>query len=633
MSSISRVSDQMLVNANLRSVQGNLRNVANDNQMISSGLKYNTVSDSPLSYRRIMTWERTVEQNVSFQANISLAQSHLSASETALDAMEDLVVRAREIALAQINGTASEETRQSSALEVSAMIEEAVTLGNRQFGDRFLFGGENLDQPPFSRTGNYVAFNGNDSPMTSQISVNMYFETSISGATAFGGFSNEIASHGDLDPILNPKSAISDLNGGRGIDLGEIEIRDGLGGFQRVDLSSAKSVEDIVDLINNTGFATAALSSSGNSIEMSKTGADLSILDVNGGKTATDLGLAKTGMGAGFIGDDLNIMLSEGTLLSEINAGAGLSGGGFTIRNGDFSATIDTTNMQSIEDLLNAINSSGTLVNASIADNGKGISLVSTLGGADLFVEELAGSSTASDLGLILNSDEMPLNRLHGGRGVLETAGDDFRLNLADGSALDVDIDEAIHLGDVIDAINNHPENAGKVTASINGSPLSLQLVDNTAGANNFSVDILNGSFAVSGLGLDQDATGNTLNGSDLNPGGLRQNNIFDGFQYLHEGLIESSEVTLRLSLEALEAAEDKILDARGQLGGRIKRLDISQLRIELETIEVQNLISLEGDIDLAETIVQLNQHQNTLDAALQTSARILQQTILDFIG
>ena len=101
-------------------------------------------------------------------------------------------------------------------------------------------------------------------------------------------------------------------------------------------------------------------------------------------------------------------------------------------------------------------------------------------------------------------------------------------------------------------------------------------------------------------------------------------------FDYI-DGAAED-EVTLRRSLEALEAAETKVLHTRASLGGRIRRLEISLRRTQLETFEFQELRSQEGDTDLAAAIVRFNQHQTTYQAALQTSANLLQQSILDFL-
>ena len=52
-----------------------------------------------------------------------------------------------------------------------------------------------------------------------------------------------------------------------------------------------------------------------------------------------------------------------------------------------------------------------------------------------------------------------------------------------------------------------------------------------------------------------------------------------------------------------------------------------------IEIYETQAMISLEGDTDLAEAIINLQQQQTILQAALQTTGQLLQLSILDFLG
>ena len=64
-----------------------------------------------------------------------------------------------------------------------------------------------------------------------------------------------------------------------------------------------------------------------------------------------------------------------------------------------------------------------------------------------------------------------------------------------------------------------------------------------------------------------------------------------------------------------------------------MNRLEISRRRTELETLEMQDLLSREGDTDFAEAIVSLNRQETLYQASLQTAARLLQMSILDFLG
>ncbi|MFQ5654709.1 MAG: hypothetical protein ACE5GW_08265 [Planctomycetota bacterium] len=628
----SRVTEAMLSGCVLRSLQQNIRGIARDQRRISSGREFSGPIEAPLPARRTITWERWVERNEQFSANISLTSSRLSATESALDEMGELILRARQIGLQQINASATEGTRANAAVEISALVDEAVALGNRQFGDRYLFGGSQVDGAPFERVGAYVSYGGDADEPPVEIAPGMVMPGSLSGARAFGGWSTEIRGRADLDPLINEETPLRLLNGGRGVTSGEIEIRDGAGARRVIDLSGAKTVGDVIGAVNQSGFATAALNVTRTGLLLTKSGANLSILDVNGGKTATDLGIAKAGMGASIDGDDLDPRLAATTRLSLLLAGAGIDRGGFNIVNGNLSASIGLTGTETIEGLLNAVNASGTGTVARISADGRGIDILSHMAGADLFVVEGSGT-TASELGLIMPEAELPLARLHGGRGVQTIDGSDLRITLGDGSSLEVDLSEADTLGDGIDLINNHPANAGLVLAEAVAGENRIRLTDLTGGPQDITVSPMNGSFAASGLGIEGTGTAGVIEGSDLAPGGIRLESAFDGFELLRSGLIASDEGQIARAIEALDLADDRVLRARAEMGGRIRRLEISERRTELETLEMKELISREGDTDLAEAIVSFQQQETVYQASLQTSARLMQQSILDFLG
>lgn len=100
----------------------------------------------------------------------------------------------------------------------------------------------------------------------------------------------------DLDPTLVATDALSSLNNGAGLDLGEISIRHG--DLQRVidlDDPGIGTIQDAIDAINNSGLdITASINPDGNGIQVvnNDTTRSLVILDnVEGGRVAKDLGI------------------------------------------------------------------------------------------------------------------------------------------------------------------------------------------------------------------------------------------------------------------------------------------------------------------------------------------------------
>lgn len=225
------------------------------------------------------------------------------------------------------------------------------------------------------------------------------------------------------------------------------------------------------------------------------------------------------------------------TALDGLNGGAGVPTGEIVItdRSGR-TATVDLTGAVTVRDVLDAINATPALgVVASVEDNH--IVLGDTTGATDydLSVEEASGGTVAAALGILdsVSSDTLTgssiayitadtyLDGLNDGRGVRSVyALDDIRIARRDGVTLDVNISSAQTVGDIMDLINNHANNAdGLLTASISADGTRLELVDTTGGGTDLSVTALNGSQAGADLGLLSSVSADTLTGDRIAAG------------------------------------------------------------------------------------------------------------------
>lgn len=122
-----------------------------------------------------------------------------------------------------------------------------------------------------------------------------------------------------------------------------------------------------------------------------------------------------------------------------------------------------------------------------------------------------------------------------------------------------------------------------------------------------------------------------SLNGLQLT--GTGEDNIYN----LFEGLInciDSSDVTPEIASygEKFSNAQSKILTLVADVGGRQKALEIMDSRYESETINLTELHKKTAGINQAEVITQLKMAENTYNAALQVGARIIQNSLVDFL-
>ncbi|MDB5172872.1 MAG: flagellar hook-associated 2 domain protein [Phycisphaerales bacterium] len=223
-------------------------------------------------------------------------------------------------------------------------------------------------------------------------------------ATGSGGAINGSTLLAGLDSVL-----VTSLNGGSGLPLGRISITDRTGTAATIDLTGAKSVQDILDTINNASLGvTASLNNAGNGIQLQDTtggSGNLVVADVNS-TTAQALGIVGTFDTTKTVVSGANLhqqFVSQNTLLSKYNGGKGVAPGSFKITNSaGISATVDLSSgtFTTVGDVMSAINAKQVGVTASINANGDGILLTDTAGGGTKLTVANVSGTTATDLNI-----------------------------------------------------------------------------------------------------------------------------------------------------------------------------------------------------------------------------------------
>lgn len=84
--------------------------------------------------------------------------------------------------------------------------------------------------------------------------------------------------------------------------------------------------------------------------------------------------------------------------------------------------------------------------------------------------------------------------------------------------------------------------------------------------------------------------------------------------------------------LVQLDDAMDSVLRWQAEVGARSNRLELVKHRLEEGLINLQNLLSVREDVDVAESIMNLKMEENVYRLALASGARIIQPTLMDFL-
>jgi flagellar hook-associated protein 3 FlgL len=357
------------------------------------------------------------------------------------------------------------------------------------------------------------------------------------------------------------------------------------------------------------------------------------VLEAAGGATAADLGILQGAPGAGatLTGGDLDPVLSMLTDVTLLAAGAGIDlASGITITNGMYSATVDFSAAVTVEDIINAINQSGTYLEAVINDTGTGIDIISKLSGVDFSIGE-NGGTTATDLGIRSFDASTLLSHLNHGAGISTIAGDDFIITQRDGTTISVDVSSAGTIQDVLDLINGDAENTGDLVASLAPGGNGIHLVDSSVSAGySLSVGAVNFSTAAQDLGINKSVAGNTLTGDDVNP--YEVNGIFTSLIRLKNALYAGNNLEISRAVNALESNLESVVDTQGLVGSRLQRLEMVQLRLADEIVDITELLSEKADLDFAGAIAAYELQLTTLEASLATTTSILGISLIQYL-
>ncbi|MEK6711925.1 MAG: flagellin [Nitrospinota bacterium] len=182
---------------------------------------------------------------------------------------------------------------------------------------------------------------------------------------------------------------------------------------------------------------------------------------------------------------------------------------------------------------------------------------------------------------------------------------------MSDGTAeVDVALGSKITVEDVLAAINGASAGAAQASVSADGKHLVFKSLDPSKGI------------------LLSDVTGRAA--KELGFQGA--NNILGLLQTIEEALLRNDGETVSRTLDVFSDANERVSLAQvkvGQVTQLFDRFKAQQEEVDLSFTEVLSKIE---DTDIVEAMTRFSVLQNTLQAALASSAQILQVQLLDFL-
>jgi flagellar hook-associated protein 3 FlgL len=401
---VQRVTSQSIQNTVLNNIFRITEGLAKSQIEISSGKRIQKPSDDPAGLRSSLALRTGISKANQFIRNIDNNKIFIQSTDSALQSVALGMTRAKELAISELGGTSTRQTRQFAALEIGQVISQTLEAANTQVKDQYIFSGTLTRTAPFQVSASGAIYQGNTDTFTIEIAQNTKVGLTIPGSDALGT---------DLNPALTLTTQLADLNGGSGVPAGQFSVTDRGGNNATITVSSGATLGTVISSINSAGInVTAAIDSSGTGLVLTDSSAvitqALTVQEVSGGTTGTALGIIGQRDGT-LNGTVLDPQVTNATLLADLNAGAGVVLNDISIINGAASATISFSTATTVGDALNLINSAGLNVTAGINSAGNGLRVVSNDSTTVAVVNDIGVGTTAENLGL------------GGGRNVLDT--------------------------------------------------------------------------------------------------------------------------------------------------------------------------------------------------------------------
>lgn len=614
---------------------------------LSTGRRVLSVSDDPAAANRAISLQRSIDNSNQLVRNSNSTRTFYQAADGALGRISNALIEARGVAVQGAQNIISEDERAALSATLQQTIQSVFTASNSAFRDHQLLGGFLNSGDAFRYEGNDIVFDGKSAVGRAEIGAGSPSPINVNANEAIGA--NAIVVEGrPLNAALDRETRLVDARRGLGVTPGQIRISGG-GNFVEVDLRDASSIGDIVDLISNVELEgrpiVASLTNDGIRIEyVDGLSGTLAIEDGIGSTTARELSIVNSGgiIAPPVIGDGLSPRVTRSTKIEDLAAGAGIDlSAGIRIDQGDRQFVVNFDDAEDLSDVIIAINRSGADVKAELDEAGGRILIRSLRSGVDYSIGE-NGGTTAAGLGIRSADTTTRLSSLGRGRGVvLNPNGADLTITRPDGRELEIELEGAQTVADVIDRIRNHPDNQDtrRVLVSLNAFGNGLQFRA-PPGAGRLTVTQSGLSNAGNRLGLIPD--GETTNTGQL----VGAVDTIVGTDYATRDAGGTLDTLIRLQravesgdsleIERLQAKLDVDLDrasrTRGKIGVFTQTLDELRETTELSVLQLTEQLSDEVDADLTTVISELNQRQIALEASLRVIGQISQLTVLNFL-
>jgi flagellar hook-associated protein 3 FlgL len=110
------------------------------------------------------------------------------------------------------------------------------------------------------------------------------------------------------------------------------------------------------------------------------------------------------------------------------------------------------------------------------------------------------------------------------------------------------------------------------------------------------------------------------------------QADVFGMLYDLRQALTDNDADTVNDLLTGIDGVQVQVNAINGSMGGRLQRLELARNQLEVTKVNLGELVSQAEDADMTDVISRMRLTQTALEAGLQSGARVMQTTLLEFL-
>jgi flagellar hook-associated protein 3 FlgL len=207
-----RVTNKLMADTVASDLSQSIQRLLKTQNMLATGKRINAPSDDPIGMGKVLNYRTTISTIDQYTRNINHGKSWLSATDSALGSVNELLTRAKEIATSQATVTATPQTRGIAAEEIRNIYDQIVQFANTTVENSHIFAGHKTDTAPFTRDAAYnVTYSGDGGDIPITVGEGVTLTINKTGGDAFTTGSNIFDTLRDLINGLenNDTAAIS----------------------------------------------------------------------------------------------------------------------------------------------------------------------------------------------------------------------------------------------------------------------------------------------------------------------------------------------------------------------------------------------------------------------------------------